>query len=83
MLVEWSRAMALVHRVLSRHLIRRVLSVRPLMVSLWPAKFGCEYDDLLRAGQQRARQPALMTMVHGGRPACLPGEACGQSRRYP
>lgn len=53
--------MALLHLHLPR------LSLR-LPISLRRRESTYQHDDLLRAGQEPARQPALMTVLHGGRP---------------
>ena len=46
----------------------RVLRIR-LPFSLRGKTNGYRHDDLLRAGGEPARQPALMTRLHGGRPS--------------
>ena len=49
----------------------RALFIRWLL-SLWRKDSDYACNGLLRAGQEPVRQPALMTVIHGGRPPRFP-----------
>lgn len=60
--------MSILHLSTKRRAFYDVLSVRHLAAALRRRHAPALHNDLLRAGQPAAHGPALMTVLHGGRP---------------